>query len=91
MAFVALLDDPEDSVYVCRQNADSFGLSQHILDRVSVEYFGHPQKPFLEFGVKHLTCVDRDKRTDVWIDLRHNESVNIEELCETLHGKVRTH
>ena len=91
MASVTLLNNPEDSIYVCRQNADSFGLSQHIFDRVSVQYFGHPEKPFLELGVEYLASINRDKRTDVWIDLRDNESVHIEELCQTLHGKVRAY
>ena len=88
MAFVALLDDAEDSIDVCWQNADGFGLAEYVFDGVSVEDFGHPQEAFLELGVKHLTCIYGDKGADVWVDLRDNESVHIEELCETLHGKV---
>ena len=58
VAFVALLDNAEDSIDVCRQNADGFGLSEYVFDRVPVEDFGHSQEPFLELGVKHLTCVN---------------------------------
>ena len=86
MTSVALLDDTKDSIYVGGKNPDRLCLPKYVLHGVPVEHFGHAQEAFLKLCVKHLSCVNWDKWAYMWIHLWHNESVYIEELCQSLHG-----
>ncbi len=88
MTFIALENDRCQALDIGWKDTKRVCLSQRILDCISSKFFHCAQEPFLQFSIEYLASVHRDERTNMGIDLAHDESVHIEELCEALHGQV---
>eukprot|EP00353_Schmidingerella_taraikaensis_P010131 CAMPEP_0185574642 /NCGR_PEP_ID=MMETSP0434-20130131/6054_1 /TAXON_ID=626734 ORGANISM="Favella taraikaensis, Strain Fe Narragansett Bay" /NCGR_SAMPLE_ID=MMETSP0434 /ASSEMBLY_ACC=CAM_ASM_000379 /LENGTH=142 /DNA_ID=CAMNT_0028191281 /DNA_START=1030 /DNA_END=1458 /DNA_ORIENTATION=- len=91
MTFVTLKNDTRDPLDVVRQDTERVSLLQKVLDCISSEFFHGAQEPFLELRVEDLPRIDRDEGAHVRVDLTHDESVDVEELGQALHGQVARH
>lgn len=80
MTFVALRDYRGYVLDGIREEPQSVHLLDEEFHCVSNNLLRGTQESFLELGVKHLACVDGDKRDDVRVDLRDDKRVYVEEL-----------